>query len=171
LEEGMSLYAITSEMQAILDAMLDGGADSPEAMEALDAALTDLDGALEQKAESYAGLIRELEMRSQMRTEEMKRIRALADADATLAERLKERLRDAMTATGKTRIETARFKLSVVGNGGRLPLSIADPDALPEAFTRTIREPDTNAIRAALDGGVPVPGCTLLPRGSRLSIK
>ncbi len=154
----MSLYAITSEMQAILDAMLDGGADSPEAMEALDAALTDLDGALEQKAESYAGLIRELEMRSQMRTEEMKRIRALAD-------------RDAMTSTGKTRIETARFKLSVVGNGGRQPLSIADPDALPEAYTRTIREPDTNAIRAALDGGVPVPGCTLLPRGSRLSIK
>lgn len=166
----MSLYQITNEMQAILDAMHED-ADSPDAMNALDEALRDLDTALDQKAETYAGLIRELELRSQARTEEMKRIRALADADAALAERLKERLRDAMQRTGRTRIDTPRFRLSVVGNGGRQPLLIADPEAIPPLFIRHVPEINKEAIRLALDAGQEVPGCTLAPRGSRLSIK
>ena len=166
----MSLYAITNEMQSILDAMHED-ADSPAAMNALDEALRDLDTALDQKAETYAGLIRELELRAQARTEEMKRIRALADADAALAERLKERLRDAMQRTGRTRIDTPRFRLSVVGNGGRQPLLIADPEAIPPLFIRNVPEINREAIRLALDAGQEVPGCTLAPRGSRLSIK
>lgn len=166
----MSLYQITNEMQSILDAMHED-ADSPDAMNALDEALRDLDTALDQKAETYAGLIRELELRAQARTEEMKRIRALADADATLAERLKERLRDAMQRTGRTRIDTPRFRLSVVGNGGRQPLLIADPESIPPLFIRNVPEINREAIRLALDAGQEVPGCTLAPRGSRLSIK
>lgn len=166
----MSLYQITNEMQAILDAMHED-ADSPEAMNALDEALKDLDSVLDQKSETYAGLIRELELRAQARTEEMKRIRALADADAALAERLKERLRDAMSRTGRTRIDTPRFRLAVVGNGGRQPLAIADPEALPPEFIRHIPEANREAIRIALEAGQTVPGCALLPRGTRLSIK
>lgn len=166
----MSLYQITNEMQSILDAMHED-ADSPAAMNALDEALRDLDTALDQKAETYAGLIRELELRAQVRTEEMKRIRALADADAALAERLKERLRDAMQRTGRTRIDTLCFRLSVVGNGGRQPLLIADPEAIPPLFIRNVPEINREAIRLALDAGQEVPGCTLAPRGSRLSIK
>ena len=48
----MSLYQITSEMQSILDAVLDGGIDSPEVQEALNEHLTGLDVALDTKAES-----------------------------------------------------------------------------------------------------------------------
>lgn len=166
----MNLYQITNEMQAILDAMHED-ADSPEAMRALDEALKDLDEVLDHKAEAYAGLIRELEMRAQARTEEMKRIRALADADAALAERLKERLRDAMQRTGRTRIETPRFKLAVVGNGGRPPLLIADPEALPPAYIRHIPEVNREALRSALEAGELIPGCTLGLRGNRLTIK
>lgn len=166
----MSLYAITNEMQSILDAMHED-ADSPAAMNALDEAMQGLDAMLDTKAEDYAGLIRELELRSQARTEEMKRIRALADADAALAERLKERLRDAMQRTGRTRIDTPRFRLSVVGNGGRQPLLIADPEAIPPLFIRNVPEINREAIRLALDAGQEVPGCSLAPRGSRLSIK
>ena len=167
----MSLYHISSEMQSVIDAMLEGGADSPEAMTALDEHLKGLEAALESKAEGYAGVIRELEMRATARTEEVKRIRALADADAALAERLKERLRDAMQRTGRTRIDTPRFRLSVVGNGGRQPLLIADPEAIPPLFIRHVPEINKEAIRLALDAGQEVPGCTLAPRGSRLSIK
>lgn len=169
----MSLYHITTEMQGILDAMLEGGADSPEAMTAMDEHLKGLEAALESKAEGYAGLIRELELRATARTEEVKRIRALADADATLAQRLKERLRDAMVATGTTRLQTARFALAVQANGGKQPLVI-DPgavDDLPAAMTRVVREPDKDAIRAALEAGDTLPGCTLLPRGTSLRIR
>ena len=169
----MSLYHISSEMQTVIDAMLEGGADSPEAMTALDEHLKGLEAALESKAEGYAGVIRELEMRATARTEEVKRIRALADADATLAQRLQERLRDAMIATGTTRVETARFRITVQANGGKQPLVI-DPgavDDLPAAMTRIVREPDKEAIRAALEAGDSIPGCELLPRGSSLRIR
>ena len=167
----MSLYAITTEMQAILDAVLDGGIDSPEAQDALNEHLAGLDTALESKAESYAGFIKELEMRAESRGKEASRIRALAAADDALATRLKEGLKAAMEQTGKLKIETPRFKLSVAGNGGKQVLEIDNPSALDPAFQRVVREPDKDAIRSALDSGIEITGCRLLARGTSLRIR
>ena len=167
----MSLYAITTEMQGILDAVLDGGIDSPEAQDALNEHLAGLDTALESKAESYAGFIKELEMRAESRGKEASRIRALAAADDALATRLKEGLKAAMEQTGKLKIETPRFKLSVAGNGGKQLLEIDDPSALDPAFQRVVREPDKDVIRSALDSGIEIAGCRLLPRGTSLRIR
>ena len=167
----MSLYAITTEMQAILDAVLDGGIDSPEAQDALNEHLSELDTALESKSESYAGFIKELEMRAESRGKEASRIRALAAADDALATRLKEGLKAAMEQTGKLKIEGLRFKLSVAGVGGKQSLVIDDPSALDPAFQRVVREPDKDAIRSALDSGIEIAGCRLLPRGTSLRIR
>ena len=167
----MSLYAITTEMQAILDAVLDGGIDGPEAQDALNEYLSELDTALEIKAESYAGFITELSMRAESRGKEASRIRALAAADDALATRLKEGLKAAMEQTGKLKIEGLRFKLSVAGVGGKQSLEIDDPSALDPAFQRVVREPDKDAIRSALDSGIEIAGCRLLPRGTSLRIR
>ena len=167
----MSLYAITTEMQTILDAVLDGGIDSVEAQDALNEHLTSLDVALDSKAESYAGFIRELEMRAESRGKEASRIRALAAADDALATRLKEGLKAAMEQTGKLKIEGLRFKLSVAGVGGKQSLEIDNPSALDPAFQRVVREPDKDAIRSALDSGIEIAGCRLLPRGTSLRIR
>ena len=72
----MSLYAISSELELILDAILEGGADSPEGQQALEAHLAGLDAALDDKADDYAGLIRSLELRSAARKAEADRMRA-----------------------------------------------------------------------------------------------
>jgi hypothetical protein len=167
----MSLYAITTEMQGILDAVLDGGIDSPEAQDALNEHLAGLDVALESKAESYAGFIKELEMRAESRSKEASRIRALAAADDALATRLKEGLKAAMEQTGKLKIETPRFKLSVAANGGKQSLEIDDPSALDPTLQRIVREPDKDVIRAALDSGIKIAGCRLVPRGTSLRIR
>jgi hypothetical protein len=167
----MSLYAITTEMQGILDAVLDGGIDSPEAQAALNEHLAGLDVALESKAESYAGFIKELEMRAEARSKEASRIRALAAADDALATRLKEGLKAAMEQTGKLKIETPRFKLSVAANGGKQSLEIDDPSALDSTLQRIVREPDKDVIRAALDSGIKIAGCRLVPRGTSLRIR
>ena len=167
----MSLYAITTEMQGILDAVLDGGIDSPEAQDALNEHLAGLDVALESKAESYAGFIKELEMRAEARSKEASRIRALAAADDALATRLKEGLKAAMEQTGKLKIETPRFKLSVAANGGKQSLEIDDPSALDPTLQRIVREPDKDVIRAALDSGIEIAGCRLVPRGTSLRIR
>jgi hypothetical protein len=168
----MSLYAISSELELILDAILEGGADSPEAQQALEAHLAGLDAALDDKADDYAGLIRSLELRSAARKTEAERMRSLAKADEALAERLKDRLKEAMEACGRTKIDTARFRLSVAGNGGKQPLEVTvTAEELGPDYTSTFVEVDNTKIRAALEAGKVVPGCTLLPRGTGLRIK
>lgn len=168
----MSLYAIHCEMETIIEAILEGGADSAEAQAALDAHLADLDAALDAKADDYAALITSLNARAAARSIEAKRMRQLADADEALADRLKERLKTVMETTGRTKIDTARFRLSVAGNGGKQPLVIdADPATLPKHLTAVRVEADKEAIRAALEGGATIPGCTLLPRGTSLRIR
>jgi hypothetical protein len=99
-------------------------------------------------------------------------MRQLAETDAALADRLKERLKEAMEATGKLKLDTPRFKLSVAGNGGKQPLEVAvEPTALPQEFQAVEVRANKDAIRAALEAGVTVPGCTLLPRGTGLRIR
>jgi hypothetical protein len=168
----MSLYAIRSEMEAVIDAILDGGADSVEAQSALDAHLAGLDAALEDKAEDYAAMIQSLTLRADARKAEAARMRQLADTDAALADRLKQRLKEAMEATGKLKLDTPRFKLAVAGNGGKQPLEVAvEASALPEQFQAVAVTANKDAIRAALEAGNEVPGCTLLPRGTSLRIR
>lgn len=168
----MNLYEITTEIQSILDAMLEGGADSPEAMDALNEHLSGLDAVLDTKAEQYAGIITELQSRAAIRSQEAKRVSTLAAADQALADRLKERLKESMERTGKTKIETARFKLSVAGNGGKQPLAIGcDAHALPPEFVVQRVEANKDAIRAALEAGRSIPDCSLLPRGTSIRIR
>ena len=167
----MNLYAITNELQAVLDGILEGGIDSPEAQQALDEHLAGLDEALDQKCEDYAAVIMSLQARSDARAAEAKRIRELANADATVAQRLKERLKQAMETTGRVRIDTTRFRLTVANNGGKQPMLIEDESAIPTEFIVQVPEVDKDAVRAALEAGRPVPGCTLAPRGTSLRIK
>ena len=168
----MSLYAIRSEMESILDAILDGGIDGQEAQDALNAHLEGLDAALEEKADDYAALIQSLNIRAEARRSEAARMRQLAETDMALADRLKQRLKEAMEATGKVKIETPRFKLAVAGNGGKQPLEVAvEPTALPQEFQAVTVTANKDAIRKALEAGGTVPGCTLLPRGTGLRIR
>ena len=168
----MSLYAIKSEMESILDAILDGGIDGQEAQDALNAHLEGLDAALEDKADDYAGMIQSLNMRADARRAEAARIRQLAEMDAALADRLKERLKEAMESVGKLALDTTRFKLRVAANGGKQPLEVAiEPTALPQEFQAVTVTANKDAIRKALEAGGTVPGCTLLPRGTGLRIR
>ena len=167
----MSLYHISSELNAIIDVILDGGADSPEAQEALDQHLAGLDAALESKAEAYAGFIRELELRSAARKSEADRIKALAQADAALADRLKAALKGAMESTGRLKIDLPNFKLSVSSVGGKQSMLIESEADLPDEYVILVRQPNKDAVRSALEAGKSVPGCSLLPRGTALRIR
>lgn len=167
----MNLYQITSELQAVIDGILEGGIDSPEAQQALDEHLAGLDEALDQKAEDYAAVIMSLQARSDARAAEAKRIRELANADATVAQRLKERLKQAMETTGRARIDTTRFRLTVANNGGKQPMLIEDESAIPPEFFVQVPQVDKECIRTALENGRTVPGCSLAPRGTSLRIK
>jgi hypothetical protein len=99
-------------------------------------------------------------------------MRDLAAADEALADRLKQRLKDAMEASGKGKLETARFRLSVQANGGAQPLEVTvPPEQLPQKYQAVRVEADKTALREALAAGATIPGVTLLPRGTSLRIR
>jgi hypothetical protein len=168
----MSLYEISSELQSLIDLADSGGTDAE-----MDAAIAEHRGAIveafDAKADGYAALIRTCEARSDARRAEAKRMAALADSDEGLADRLRIALRDAMTSTGRTKVETARFRLAVRANGGKAPLLIADESALPGQYVVPVisTKIDKEGIRAALEAGQAVPGASIGERGSRLDIK
>lgn len=168
----MSLYAIRSEMESILDAILESGIDGPEAQDALNSHLEGLDAALEEKADDYAALIQSLNIRAEARRSEAARMRQLAETDSALADRLKRALKEAMEATGKLKLDTARFKLSVAGNGGKQPLRVEiDAVNLPKELQSIKVEANKEAIRAALEAGATIAGCSLEARGTSLRIR
>jgi hypothetical protein len=168
----MSLYAIQTELATIVDRLLDTP-ESPEVQAELTCVLEGLDAALTDKAEDYVLVIRELEARAEARTAEARRMRELAGCDMALAERLKERLKGAMEASGRLKIDTERFKISVQRNGGKVPVAI-DPTAMDlwdGKFVRVKREPDADTIRQALEAGQEVVGCSLMERGTSLRVR
>lgn len=169
----MSLYQITAELQSLLAAAEHHGDDSAEFAEALMEHTALLKGALIEKADSYAALIRSCEARAEARTVEARRMQDLADADARLAKRLRDALMQSMQDTGNLKVQTARFALSVVNNGGKLPVVIDSEADLPADYrvpkvTMTI---DRDALRRDLEHGAAVPGARLGERGRRLDLK
>ncbi len=124
----------------------------------------------DRKLDGYASLIREHELRSAARKEEAERLQKRVSADANLARRLKQRLKDWMERNGQRKIETARYRLSVCGNGGVQPVDVGSLAELPPSLKIVTEAADVKAIRERLLAGESVPGCRLRDRGTSLRI-
>lgn len=169
----MSLYAIKSEMLSLLEVMDDHGHDSPEAAAAIAEHLQALQESFDSKADDYAALIRVCITRAAARKEEAERLKLLAQDDELLADRLRDVLMETMISLQRTKVETARFRLTVKKNGGKIPVLITDEAALPVDYRvpKVTEVIDKDAIRAALEAGTEVPGAALGERGQRLELK
>lgn len=171
-----TLMQISQDMLALDDLIAECGGDvsDPRVAEAVDQWMAEIQGNMSEKVDSYAALITEMRRRSDVRLAESARLAARAKVDENAADFLTMRLKTAMALHGIKKIETDRFTVSVVNNGGKAPVFIDDPATVPAELTRTIPakvEPDKDKIRAALESGEAVPGCTLGERGTRLSIR
>ena len=163
-----TLYELTSEYLALLEM-----AEDPEVgLDVLNDTLEGLTGEIEDKAEGYACVIKELEAEASKFDTEITRLTAQRDRYNSQIKRMKESLMTSMVAMGKTKIPTLHFKVSVANNGGLQPLFV-DPDLskLPEEYI--IREPkaDNKKIRDALASGQQLEFAHLEPRGKHLSIR
>lgn len=158
----------------------ENGAPSPftedEQASIIDAYL-EAEGDVHQKVDGYCALMAEFSARSEVRALESKRLAALASRDANRAESLKERLKAYFTIHSIKKMETPHHSLSLVNNGGKLPVLISEsvnPDDLDERFQRTIPaqiEIDKEMVRKALEAGDELDFASLGQRGTRLSIK
>lgn len=160
-----SLYELTDNYETVLNMLYDEDVDEQMIFDTLEG----IEGEIEDKADSYAKIIKELESKAKARKEEANRLNDGARVLENRVKALKMNLFNTMKQTGKTKFTTNLFSFNIAKNGGKQPLTI-DGD-VPEEYTKTITENDTDKIRQALEKGEKLPFAHLEQRGESLRIK
>lgn len=173
-----TLYELSQDLLALEALLTETGGEitDDDAGAALERWFDELGERRDAKIDGYCALIREFEARAEARELEAKRLMALAGSDGNNAKRLKARLKAFFEAQGIKKLETARFRLSVQGNGGALPLIVPEawerePASAPEGFQRRVIQLDKEAIKTAIQNDDETHGAHLGERGTHLRIK
>ena len=108
----MTLYELTEDYMNLLELAEDPDIDE----QAFTDTLEGIDGALEDKAEGYAKVIRTLEGDAAACDAESKRLRNKKQTIENNIKRMKAALQYAMQATGKTKFKTVLFSFGIQKN-------------------------------------------------------
>ena len=163
-----TLYNITERYQNVLELYGDENVNQ----ELVEAALSQLDGELNDKVANGLGVIRELKLRAEALDTEIKRLQRLKKAAENGVERLQKYYLDALMELGVKKVMTPRGTMTVANNGGKLPLVIDDEDQIPLDFKKSVVTTllDKDSVRIALERGIKVEGAHLGERGRYLKI-
>jgi len=163
----MNLYEIT-EQHLQLVAMLEAGDIDQQTF---GDTLAGMEGDLETKLEGCVYVMRNAEADAEKFKAESKFFADKAKAAQKLADFMEQRIKGAMVALDRPRVQTNRFTLTV-GKAGAAPLEILDPKIIPIQYMKEM-EPtwDKTAIKAALSSGIDVPGVKLGEQTEVLRIK
>lgn len=160
-----NLYQLTNNYETLLNMLYDEDIDEQAIIDTLEG----IEGEIEDKADGYAKIIKELESKQNARKEEAKRLTESAKVFENRIKTLKSNLFNAMKATGKEKFSTDLFTFNIAKNGGKQSLTI--DGEVPAEYTKTIIENDIDKIRQALEAGQKLPFAHLEPRGESLRIK
>ena len=160
-----NLYVLKENWKQVSDMLYEEEIDEQMILDTLES----IGGEIEDKADGYAKIIKELEAKKNARKEEAKRLTESAKVFENRVNTLKQNLFNTMKSTGKTKFATNLFTFNIAKNGGKQALTI-DGD-VPEEYTKTVIENDTDKIRQALENGENLPFAHLEPRGESLRIK
>lgn len=160
-----NLYELTSDWNKVANMLYDEDVDEKMILDTLES----IEGEIEDKADGYAKIIKELEAKRDARKTEAKRLNDSASIFDNRIKNLKQNLFNTMKQTGKTKFATDLFSFNIAKNGGKQALTI--DGEVPKEYTKTIIENDTDKIRQALEEGKNLPFAHLEPRGESLRIK
>lgn len=164
----MTLYEMTMDYLRLLEISEDPDTDPQVFADTLEG----LTGEIEDKAEGYITVIKELEARAAKFEKEIKRLTDQKTVYQNNIKRLKEALLNAMDAMGTTKVTTDHFRVSVAKNGGLQPLYVMPQiDQIPSEYIEHVSKVDTDKIRRALDAGADLPFAHFEERGRHLNIK
>ncbi len=124
---------------------------------------------LSQKSIDYAKVIRNKEADSDAIEAEIKRLKAMKDANDRVIDRMKMAVKNAMLASGIDKIESSLFKLSLRRSEA---VEVVNIDQLPEnliTVKKTVSA-DKVKIKEAIKNGLPVEGAVIVENYS-LQIK
>lgn len=143
----MTLYELKENYRAVLDLMEDEEADQEAVADTLSMITDDI----EEKAENYAIIMKELEAEADKLKKEEDRLKKRRQAIENNINTMKLNLQEAMVLTDKRKIKTEHFTIGIQKNGGALPVHIDNEDALPERFKVYSWKPDTEQLRNYLE--------------------
>ena len=164
----MTLYELTSDYMNLLELAEDPDIDEQAFMDTLEG----IDGALEDKAEGYAKVIRTLEGDAAACDAESKRLRNKKQAIERNIDRMKTALQYAMETTGKTKFKTALFSFGIQKNPAAVVIDEGYIKNIPDRFLIP-QDPqiDKKAIKEALKAGEDLEGIAHLEQTESLRIR
>lgn len=166
-ERSTTLYALSEDYLVLVDMLEDPDVDPQLVEQELDR----ITGEIAHKAEAISGLVRWYEGLADLRRAEAKRMADSVAAYDRQAERLRAYLLQHMKATGMSRIDTARFTVSIRLNPPRV--EVLEPMMVPHEFQREkiIIETDKTRIREHWKTTGEVVAGVEIVRGERLDIR
>ena len=160
------LYDLKEDYKKIADMLYEEEIDEQCILDTLES----IEGEIEDKADNYAMIIKELLADAKACKEEKQRLEDRQKSFENRAKILKDRLEEVMRETGKIKFKTAKFSFGIQKNGGLAPLWITeDINIIPEPYLK--KEPDNTKIRQILETGQNLPFAHLEPRGESLRIR
>lgn len=160
----MTLYEMNQSWQEVFDMLLD--TDVPE--EAIFDTIEGIEASMDEKADSYAKIIRSMEGDTDQLDAEIKRLQTRKAGIQKRREWLVQQLTDTMRSTGRTKFKTALFSFSIQKNGGARPVDVISE--VPKEWLKP-GDPDTKRIREWLEAGNTLPFAVLGDRGESLRIR
>lgn len=164
-----SLYNLRQDYQILLEQLYDS--DVPE--EILLDTLESIESAIEDKADSYARILRQFDADIENIKAEEARLKQRRIALEGRKDFLKSNLFTAMKAVGLTKIKTPLFTVNIQKNGGKAPLIITakTTEELPTEFVIARVEPNKEYIRERLEAGEELPFAYIGEQGESLRIR
>lgn len=164
----MTLYELTEDYMNLLALAEDPDIDEQAFLDTLDG----IGGAIEDKAEGYAKIMRQLEADAAACDAESKRLKNKAKTIDNNIKRMKQALQYAMQATGKTKFKTQLFSFYIQKNSASVVMDEQYIENIPERFL-VRKDPEINrkAIRDAINAGEDIGGIAHLEQTESLRIK
>ena len=146
----MTLYDLTNDYMELLQMAEDPDIDEQAFLDTLEG----IEGALEDKADGYAKVMRMLETDTKGIKAEEDRLSARRKTIEGNVSRMKSALQYAMEATGKTKFKTQLFSFNVQNNPASVVMDESDIENIPERFLK-YKDPDIDrkAIKDAIKAG------------------
>ena len=163
-----SLYELTTDYEELLTMAEDPDIDEQAFLDTLEG----IDGAIEDKADNYARVIRTLEADAAACDAEAKRLRNKKQTIENNIKRMKSALQYSMQVTGKVKFKTALFSFGIRKNPPSVVIDEPYLENIPARFLIP-QDPtvDKKAMKDALKAGEDLTGLCHLEQSESLSIR
>ena len=164
----MTLYDLNVQMQTILEMAEDGDLDQKLIADTLEG----VEGEIEDKLDSYAIVIKDLESTIAKVDGEMSRLKDVRTRLSNNIDRMKKSVYTSMIATNHKKVQGEHFTWSIQKNGGKQKIAITKPvNEIPGEYFRVKYELDNEYIRMMLDSGADLDFAHYEERGESLRLK